>query len=230
MNGVLDKGRIFLGRAFSLGKSRCLDNLTLFRFVSGSAFVSVFVSTAAQAVDEHMVSASYQVTNFSTKLGAQGIQVTSLFGLVARYDYRPGFSSSFYTSYVVASDGKGIILSSYGFGGDYALLGGTTKRFAAGEDNNFEFYYGYRLTAFGGFTFGTYDLSSQVQAQAFTLGEKIRSKGRISGFEAGLGLEFNLSSDTILVNRIGYSSPSVENNTKQSGTVLTVSVGLGKIL
>lgn len=223
MNGVLENCKVLL------------DRIKFPRHVKGlrvliCLWASLLHATAAKAVDEHMVSVLSQVTSFNTRLGTQDISVLSPFGLVARYDYRPGFSTSLYTNFVVVSDGKGIILTSYGFGGDYSLLGGTTKRFAAGEDNNFEFYYGYRLTVFGGFTFGTYDLARQVDSQAFTLGEKIRSKGRISGVEAGLGFEVNLSSDTMLVTRLNYSSPSIENNTKQSGTVMSVSAGLGKIL
>lgn len=184
----------------------------------------------AQAGSEHLVSLSSQVTSIGTKFGSQDIKIMSPFGVVARYDYRPGFSASFYTNYVAVADGKGIILSSYGFGGDYSLLGGVTKRFNAGEDNSFEFFYGYRLSAFAGFTFGTYDFANFVDSRSFILGEKIKSKGRISGFEMGLGIEFNLLRDTMVITRLSFSSPSIENNTQQSGTIMSISAGLGKIL
>ena len=184
----------------------------------------------AKAGSEHLVSVSSQVTSIGTKFGNQDIKILSPFGAVARYDYRPGFSSSFYTNYVVVSDGKGIILNSYGFGGDYSLLGGITKRFTANEDNSFEFYYGYRLSVFAGFSFGTYDFGNFVDSSSFSLGDKIKSKGRISGLEMGLGMEFNLASDSMVVSRLSFSSPSIENNSQQSGNVWSLSVGLGKIL
>ena len=191
---------------------------------------SALGASQAKAGSEHLLSVSSQVTSIGTKFGNQDIKILSPFGVVGRYDYRPGFSSSLYTNYVAVSDGKGIILNSYGFGGDYSVLGGMTKRLAAGDDNSFEFYYGYRLSAFAGFSFGTYDFGDFVDSQSFSLGDKIKAKGRISGLEMGLGMEINLGSDSMVVTRMSFSSPSIENNSQQSGSVLSLSVGLGKIL
>lgn len=203
---------------------------------SGSRLITLWFgllalgASQAKASSEHLVSVSSQVTSIGTKFGNQDIKILSPFGVVARYDYRPGFSSSIYTNYVAVSDGKGIILNSYGFGGDYSLLGGVTKRFTAGDDNSFEFYYGYRLSVFAGFSFGTYDFGNFVDSQSFSLGDKIKAKGRISGLEMGLGMEINLASDSMVITRLSFSSPSIENNSQQSGNVLSLSVGLGKIL
>jgi len=184
----------------------------------------------ATAASEHLVSVSSQVTSIGTKFGNQDIKILSPFGIVARYDYRPGFSSSVYTNYVAVFDGKGIILNSFGFGGDYSLLGGMTKRFNASDDNSFEFYYGYRLSVFAGFSFGTYDFGNFVDSSSFSLGDKIKAKGQISGLEVGLGMEINLGSDSMVITRASYSSPSIENNSQQSGNVVSLSLGLGKIL
>jgi len=184
----------------------------------------------AAAGNEHLVSASSQITSINSKLGNQDIKILSPLGLVARYDYRPGFSNSFYIDYKLVSDSKGILLNSYGFGGDYSILGGMTKRYSSGDDHSFEFYYGYRLSVFAGFSFGTYDFGNVDNSQLFLPGEKIKTKGRFSGFETGLGMEFNLGGDNILMVRLSSSSPTIENSSKQSANVLSISAGLGKTL
>lgn len=192
-------------------------------------YLALYASYSA-AGNEHLVSASSQITSINSKLGSQDIKILSPLGLVARYDYRPGFSNSLYVDYKLVSDSKGILLNSYGFGGDYSILGGMTKRYSSGDDHSFEFYYGYRLTVFAGLSFGAYDFGNVDNSQLFLSGEKIKTKGRFSGFETGLGMEFNLAGDSILILRLSYSSPSIENSSKQSANFLSISAGLGKTL